>query len=196
MTDIQLRRDARRNRGAILDAARELFAESADFSMCEVPRRAGVGQATLYRNFPERRALAAEVLGEQLERITQLAAECAGDSGAFFILLRSLTEGMADLYALGELARADACVGSQLEGHRQRIAELMKRPLSDAKAAASLRRDTSLDDVFLIPVRLDDCQVPVRIQQETQYVDLFPDWAAGLENVFRIIEKQMLFTSR
>jgi hypothetical protein len=53
-----------------------------------------------------------------------------------------------------------------------------------------------LDDVFLIPVRLDDCRVPLRIQQETQYVDLFPDWAAGLENVFRIIEKQMLFALR
>ena len=53
-----------------------------------------------------------------------------------------------------------------------------------------------LDDVFLIPVRLDDCHVPLRIQQETQYVDLFPDWAAGLQNVFRIIEKQMLFASR
>jgi AcrR family transcriptional regulator len=146
----QLRSDAKRNRGAILNAARQLFAESADFSMCEVARRAGVGQATLYRNFPDRRALAAEVLGEQLERMTQLAVECAGDPGAFFILLRSLTEDMADLYALGELAQADACVGSELDGHRQRIAELMKRPLSDAKAAGALRRDTSLDDVFLV----------------------------------------------
>ena len=48
-----------------------------------------------------------------------------------------------------------------------------------------------LDDVFLIPVRLDDCRVPTRIQKETQYVDLFPDWDAGLQRVFRIIETQM-----
>jgi AcrR family transcriptional regulator len=146
----QLRTDARRNRGAILQAARELFAESADVSMCEVARRAGVGQATLYRNFPDRGTLVAEVLVEQLEHFTQLAAECAGDPGAFFILLRSLVEDMADLYALGELARGDACVDSQLEGQRQRIAELMKRPLSDAKSAGALRRDTSLDDVFVV----------------------------------------------
>jgi len=139
-----------RNRKAILDAARELFADSADVSMCEVARRAGVGQATLYRNFPDRRALAAEVLVEQLERISQLAAECADDPDAFFVLLRSLVEGTADLFALGELARGDACVGSRLERDRQRIAELMKRPLSDAKAAGALRRDTSLDDVFLV----------------------------------------------
>jgi TIR domain len=49
-----------------------------------------------------------------------------------------------------------------------------------------------LDDVFIIPVRLDDCRVPARIQKETQYVDLFPDWRAGLQRVFRIIEKQTL----
>jgi AcrR family transcriptional regulator len=139
-----------RNRRAILDAARQLFAESADVSMCEVARRAGVGQATLYRNFEDRRALAAEILVEQLERLTQLANDYAGDPDAFFVLLRSLIESMGDLYALGELARRDACVGSELDQHRQRIAELMKRPLSDAKAAGALRRDASLDDVFLV----------------------------------------------
>jgi hypothetical protein len=48
-----------------------------------------------------------------------------------------------------------------------------------------------LDDVFLIPVRLDECRVPTRIQRETQYVDLFPDWRAGFERVLRIIESQV-----
>ena len=47
-----------------------------------------------------------------------------------------------------------------------------------------------LDDVFMIPVRLDDCCVPARIQRETQYVDLFPDWDAGLERILSIIERQ------
>jgi len=48
-----------------------------------------------------------------------------------------------------------------------------------------------LDDVFLIPVRLDDCRIPARIQRETQYVDLFPDWRSGFERVLRIIENQV-----
>ena len=47
-----------------------------------------------------------------------------------------------------------------------------------------------LDDVFIIPVRLDECHVPLRIRKETQYVDLFPDWDAGLKHVIRIIERQ------
>jgi AcrR family transcriptional regulator len=146
----QLRKDAKRNREAILSAARELFAESTNVAMCEVARRAGVGQATLYRNFPDRTALAAEILGEHVERIARLAAEHAGDPDAFFVLLRSLVEGVVHLYALSELAREDACVGSQLERDRERVAELMKRPLAEAKAAGMLRRDMSLDDVFLV----------------------------------------------
>jgi len=150
MSNGQLRKDAMHNRIAILDAARELFADSGEVSMCEVARRAGVGQATLYRNFPDRGALAAEIVGEHIDRIARLATECAGDPDAFFVLLRHLIESVVALYALGDLAREDACVGSQLERDRQRIAELMKRPLSDAKAAGSLRRDASLEDVFLV----------------------------------------------
>src|ERR1700690_1534755 len=88
VTNGQLRKDAVPNREAILVAARELFADAAEVSMCEVARRAGVGQATLYRNFPDRTALAAELLGEHVERIARLATDCAGDPDAFFVLLR------------------------------------------------------------------------------------------------------------
>jgi hypothetical protein len=52
-----------------------------------------------------------------------------------------------------------------------------------------------LDDVFLIPVRLDECRVPMRIQRETQYVDLFPDWDAGFARILRIIERQSLLAA-
>lgn len=146
----QVRKDAQRNRDAILQAARELFAESADVAMCEVARRAGVGQATLYRNFADRSALAAEVLSAHVEHIAHIAAEHEGDPDAFFVLLRALVEEMVHIYALSELAREDVCVGSRLEQERLRIVELLKRPLRDAKATGALRRDTSLDDVFLI----------------------------------------------
>ena len=52
------RADAERNRDKILAAARAAFAGSgAQVSMAEISRRAGVGMATLYRNFPSRREL-------------------------------------------------------------------------------------------------------------------------------------------
>src|SRR5258707_13625828 len=52
------RADAERNRDKILAAARSAFADpEAEVSMAEISRRAGVGMATLYRNFPGRREL-------------------------------------------------------------------------------------------------------------------------------------------
>lgn len=48
-----------------------------------------------------------------------------------------------------------------------------------------------IDEVFLIPVRLDECRVPFRIQRETQYVDLFPDFHAGVEQVMATIEARL-----
>ncbi len=77
-SETPLRKDAQRNREAILAAARELFAESADAPMCEIARLAGVGQATLYRNFPDRRDLAAALLVEQMEQTERLASSTPG----------------------------------------------------------------------------------------------------------------------
>src|ERR1700712_2722964 len=102
---VQQRRDARDNRAAILDAARELFADSADVAMCQVARRAGVGQGTLYRHFANRSALAAELLDEYIVRFEVLALAEAGRPDAFFPLLRSLFDAVVGLYGLAVLAR-------------------------------------------------------------------------------------------
>ena len=144
------RKDAQRNREAILAAARELFADGADVPMYEVARRAGVGQATLYRNFPDRRDLAAALLLEEMEHTEQLAADHAGDPDAFFVLLRSVVATIARFHALGELAREDACLGSALQTRRRRLRELLKEPVRAAKAAGTVRCDLTIDDVFLV----------------------------------------------
>ena len=127
-TEAPLRKDAQRNRDAILAAARVLFAECVDVPMYEVARRAGVGQATLYRNFPDRRNLAAALLVEHMEQLEQLASEHADDPDAFFVLLRNVIETVARFHAVSELAREDACLGSELVRRRQRLSELMKEP--------------------------------------------------------------------
>ncbi|MFT3863725.1 MAG: helix-turn-helix domain-containing protein [Solirubrobacterales bacterium] len=149
-TPPRLRRDARDNREAILDAARELFADSADVAMCQVAKRAGVGQATLYRNFPNRGALAAEIMDEHVERMAALAAEHEGDPDAFFVLMRSMIDGMVTMYAFAVLARSDAATDSHLKRARRRMAEILKGPLCEAKSTGALRRDLSLDDIFLL----------------------------------------------
>jgi AcrR family transcriptional regulator len=153
-TQTPRRKDAQRNREAILAAARELFAECADVPMYEVARRAGVGQATLYRNFPDRRALAAALLGELMDRTERLAADHAGDPDAFFVMLRNIVETIARFHALGELAREDTCLGSELYPRRRRFGELLKEPLRAAKAAGTVRCDVTIDDVFLMVLML------------------------------------------
>jgi hypothetical protein len=51
---------------------------------------------------------------------------------------------------------------------------------SELRYALECARRLPLDDVYFLPVRLDECPVPPRIAREIQYVDLFPDWNAGI----------------
>ena len=67
--------------------------------MYEIARRAGVGQATLYRNFPDRRNLAAALIIEHMEQTERLAEEHAGDPDVFFVLIRNVVETMARFHA-------------------------------------------------------------------------------------------------
>lgn len=71
--------DAQRNRDKILVAARAAFADpDADVSMIEIARRAGIGSATLYRNFADRRTLLEALYTEEITAICQAATTCAG----------------------------------------------------------------------------------------------------------------------
>ena len=48
-----------------------------------------------------------------------------------------------------------------------------------------------LDEVFLLPVRLEECPVPVEVAREMQYVDLFPDWDFGINRLVEAIRHQL-----
>jgi hypothetical protein len=47
-----------------------------------------------------------------------------------------------------------------------------------------------LDRVFIMPVRLDDCDVPRQIIDQLQYVDLFPDFEIGLDRLAGAIRSE------
>jgi AcrR family transcriptional regulator len=73
--------DAERNREKILGAARAAFADpDADVSMAEISRRAGVGSATLYRNFANRRELLEALYVDEIDTVCQAAETITGDS--------------------------------------------------------------------------------------------------------------------
>lgn len=48
-----------------------------------------------------------------------------------------------------------------------------------------------LDEIFIVPVRLEQCEVPKRITDQIQYVDLFPDRQRGLRRVVAAMRKQV-----
>ena len=74
-----LRADARRNREAILKAARAVFsARGREGHLEEVARRAKVGMGTVYRHFPTKEALLEALAREQFDLLTELGARGAG----------------------------------------------------------------------------------------------------------------------
>lgn len=61
---------------------------------------------------------------------------------------------------------------------------------SELRWALDCARRLPLDDVFFIPVRLEECRVPRRIQQQLQYVDLFPCFENGAARVASMLRKE------
>ena len=61
---------------------------------------------------------------------------------------------------------------------------------SELRFALESASRVPLDEIFLIPVRIDECAVPARITRHTQYVDLFPKWDQGFERVLEAMREQ------
>jgi AcrR family transcriptional regulator len=93
---------AARNRAALVAAAREIYAaHGLDAPLSAVARRAGVGQGVLYRNFPDRSALATAVLEENVQQIERAAAaEDADLARTLGVLTWHLTESAAFISVL------------------------------------------------------------------------------------------------
>jgi AcrR family transcriptional regulator len=72
------RKAAAINRTALLGAARHQFAcDGFDASLSAIARRAGVGQGSLYRHFPDRVSLAIAVFTDNVAELEALSAEPA-----------------------------------------------------------------------------------------------------------------------
>jgi AcrR family transcriptional regulator len=77
-----LRADARRNRDAILQVAREVFEVDGIFAPIDgIATAAGVGNATLYRNFPTRDDLLAAVMEDSVRELVESSASWERDHG-------------------------------------------------------------------------------------------------------------------
>jgi hypothetical protein len=65
---------------------------------------------------------------------------------------------------------------------------------AEIRYALDCARQVPLDQIFIVPVRLDDCEPPRVISHELQYIDLFPDRRVGLARLISMMRRE--FTRR
>ncbi len=132
-------------------AAREVLADrAAEVSMAEVARRAAVGMATLYRNFPGRRELLEALFAEEVDELCQAAEQVSGPPGEVLVAwLRRFAVFHESKHPIAaELLRhtdaADLVFGSS----RDRVLAAGRPLLVAAQQAHEVRADLTLDQVL------------------------------------------------
>src|SRR5271170_2390867 len=149
----QLRADAQRNREAILAAASKLFARSGTAVPLEdIAAHAGVGIATLYRNFPTRDALVEAAYRSEVAQITAAATELLAahpPDVALELWLDRYVDYVAAKRGMSDALRADVdaedvfrATGSvfmlpQEDGWREQAARLLRLILDGLRYRAS-----------------------------------------------------------
>ena len=144
-----LRADAARNRGRILDTARQTFANRGlDAPLEQIARDAGVAIGTLYRHFPRRDDLVRAALEMELEEYEQLAqqARAADDPWVGFC---TFLEQICTMLA-GDAGMCDMLTTAR---HTEHFASMLKRAdevvadlIDHARRSRALRPDFTIDD--------------------------------------------------
>jgi AcrR family transcriptional regulator len=148
-----MRADARRNREAIVSAARELFAEQGmDAQMDEIARRAKVGVGTLYRHFPTKEHLLDGLIARRFERIAERAAEAVDEASQVdaWEAFRGFIEWSAEMQA-GDRALSEAMATRAERMHAAAVSSglvtQLELLLDHAKRAGALREDLVVEDI-------------------------------------------------
>ncbi|MFD3529926.1 TetR/AcrR family transcriptional regulator [Streptomyces sp. NPDC058664] len=147
------RADALRNRERIVTAAREMFVEfGPQVPYDEVARRAGVGNATLYRNFPERPDLVREVVLSIVARVTEAAERAAEEEGDTFAALRRFTHAAAEERVGALCPMLDGAFDkdhADLVAERERLEEAVQSLVDRAQRSGRLRSDVGVGDLMV-----------------------------------------------
>lgn len=146
------RPDAMQNRTRIVEAARAALAESHHVHLNEIAKRAGVGQGTLYRNFPNRDALLAEVYRRDVEELVSAASALLAEHEPVEALRHWLDRviGYAEIKR-GVLAALEPAAWQDLVAHsRNPIEDALGHLLDAGKTAGSLRTDVDARGVLLL----------------------------------------------
>ncbi|MFF4254315.1 TetR/AcrR family transcriptional regulator [Streptomyces sp. NPDC001663] len=177
------RADALRNRERIVTAAREMFTEHGPYvPLDDIARRAGVGNATVYRNFPDRDALVREVVCSVMDRTSEAAEQALAQSGDAFEALERFVHTAADerISALCPMVSSTFDQNHpDLEAARERLERTVEEFMDRAKEAGQLRPDVGVGDLMVVVAQLSrppagtDCLVNDRFVH--RHLQLFLD---------------------
>ncbi|MFH8660865.1 TetR/AcrR family transcriptional regulator [Streptomyces afghaniensis] len=152
------RADALRNRERIVTAAREMFVEHGpEVPLDEIARRAGVGNATVYRNFPDRDALVREVVCSVLDRTGAAGERALAETGDAFEALERFVHTSADerISALCPMVSSTFDENHpDLEAARERVERILETVMNRAKVAGQLRPDVGVGDLMVAVAQL------------------------------------------
>ena len=158
------RSDAARNREKILTAARAAFAEpdADEISMAEISRRAGVGMATLYRNFPGRRELLEVLYTEEVDAVC-----AAAEPPATLVdwLRRFSAFSAAKRHIASELLTHVDSTNPVFNENRDRVLAAGRPLLVAAQRSGAVRDDLTLEQI------LDMIIAVTRIHGDPDYVE-------------------------
>ncbi|MFD0277633.1 TetR/AcrR family transcriptional regulator [Kitasatospora sp. NPDC127111] len=147
-----LRADARRNREKILAAAVRVFAtEGLDAHLERIAKEAGVGSATLYRNFPTREALVEAVYRNEVAQLCEAVPDLLATKPpqeALRAWTRLFLDYVTAKYGMIDALRAIAATGGNPYGHSRDMIRSAITALMDAcVAAGTIRTDISPADL-------------------------------------------------
>jgi AcrR family transcriptional regulator len=155
-TERPLRADARRNRERILQAAREVFAANGiDAQMDAVAARAGVGVGTVYRHFPTKEALMAELVRQKFRQLADGAREALERDGEPFAVLADMLRRNADVCAADAsmqhaLTAVDAHKWNHAQAEQQELNVLSGKLIDRAQRAGAMRADVDATDIAML----------------------------------------------
>ncbi|GHH20360.1 TetR/AcrR family transcriptional regulator [Streptomyces lanatus] len=152
-SDAPQRSDAQRNRERILEVALAELSRSPDAPLSLIAKKAGVGQGTFYRNFPDREALVLEVHRQEVRQLTDSAAELVRTREPDRAL-REWMDRLAD-FAMAKSGLADAlrqatrATGAPARPGYEFVVAAIDLLLDACREAGAIRPDVTADDFVL-----------------------------------------------
>lgn len=160
----RLRADAAQNRVLLLQAAEEVFTEHGVQAPLElVSARAGLGRATLFRNFPDRQTLVLALLERGLDTITAEAQRLHDTPDALVQLLRFVLNRVMTHAPLVEYWQTVGRSQPEIEAAMMRLVAIFAPLVQQAVAQRRCRADLEPTDILLLLKLFSACAAPMMV---------------------------------